>query len=127
MSSNFCYINPAFKLKRDTKIIKLIAIICQRASDIPNYPTLRGDQEFLKFICLMIEHGIDNSKNKIKIDKKDICFQVYKTLYSAITPQELQQLEKNIEYLVENGQILKKSFIKIVSASCVDWIKRKFL
>jgi hypothetical protein len=127
MSSNFCYINPAHRLKRDNKTVKLISCIVERASEISNYVHLRNDQEYLKFICLMIEHGIDNSKAKKKIDKKDICFQVYKKLFSNITPQDLEQLDKNIEYLVENGQIVKKSFLKIVSASCVDWIKRKFL
>jgi hypothetical protein len=127
MSSNFCYINPAFKLKRDLKIIKLVSIISERASEIANYPTLKNDQEFLKFICLMIEHGVDNKKGKKRIDKKDICFQVYKTLYAHITAEELVNIDKNIEFLIENGQIVKKSFVKIVSASCYDWIKRKFL
>jgi hypothetical protein len=124
--SNFCYILPAHKLKRDTKIIKLVQTIFERASEIPNYGTLKGDQEFLKFICLMIEHGIDNSKKKCKkIDKKDICLTVYKKLYSNITPADLEQISNNIEYLIENGQIIKKSIFKIIKSTVIDFIKRK--
>ena len=124
--SSFCYINPAHKLKRDTKIIKLVSSIVERASEIPNYVNLKGDQEYLKFICLMIEHGIDNSKKKCKkIDKKDVCLQIYKKLYSNITPPELDQISNNIEYLIENNQIIKKHILEIIFKTVIDFIKRK--
>lgn len=121
----FSYINPQNRLKRDIKTTLLIKEILERVSDIPNHTNLRHDTELLKFICSIVENEINNSKAKKKIDKKNIVFEVYKGLFGKVGPEELVEVEKNIEYLLENGQILKIGKVKKWFSICYDWIKRK--
>ena len=129
MSSNFCFINPKNSLAKDVRIQRLVGQIVEKASDIPNHPDYRNNMEYLKMVCLMVENaGIDNKKNKgVKIDKKDIVFQVWQRLFSGLKPEHLKDLEANIQYLWENGQIYKKSFWNICKHSVWNWFERKIL
>lgn len=122
---SFSYINPTNRLKRDIKTTLLIKEILERVSNIPNHTNLRHDTELLKFICSIVENEIDNSKAKKKIDKKDIVFEVYKGLFGKTGPEDLLEIEKNIEYLLENKQIVKIGKVKKCFSICIDWIKRK--
>jgi len=128
MASNFCYINPKNSLAKDAKINSLVSKIMEKITDIPNHNDYKNNMELLKMVCIMIEHAIDNSKAKIKIDKKDIVYQVYtRTFGCSIKPQDLKDLEANIHYLWENAQIKKKGLWSIVKHSVCDWCKRRIL
>lgn len=127
MSSNFCYIMPKNGLAKDAKINLLVTRIIQKVSEIPNHQEYKGNMELLKMICIMVEHGINNKDKKLKIDKKDIVFQVYSRLWNAMAPQAMKDLESNIEYLWQNGQIKRKGMWSIVSASVCDWFQRRIL
>ena len=127
MSSNFSYIFPKNGLAKDAKINKLIAKIIEKVGSIPNHNEYRMNLEMLTMVCCMIEHGINNKKEKKKIDKKDIVFQVYNRLWNGMSPQNLKDLEANIEYLHENGQIVKKKLWSVIKHSCIDWFERKIL
>lgn len=129
MSGNFCYINPKNSLAKDAKINSLVAKIIQKVAEIPNHHDYKNNMELLKMVCLMVEHAIDNTgkKDKLRIDKKDIVFQVYIRLWNGFSPSDIKALEANISYLHENGQIIKKSIWSVVKHSVCDWFSRKIL
>lgn len=127
MSSNFCYIMPKNGLAKDAMINSLIAKIIQKVADIPNHQEYKNNMELLKMVCCMIEHAVDNKDKKIKIDKKDLVFSVYTRLWNGMKPQDLKDLEANIQYLWENGQIKKKGFWKVITCSVSDWFRRRIL
>ena len=124
MSSHFVFVNPQNALYRDAKISKLVKKILDKISDIPNYQDHRNDMELLRMITIMIEHSVNNKKNKVKIDKADIVFQVYNKLFEKITPTEINSIKSNIEYLHNNGHIKKIGFFNVVSGILKDWFKR---
>jgi predicted ATP-dependent Lon-type protease len=129
MSSNFCYINPKNSLAKDAKINSLVAKIIQKVAEIPNHQEYKNNMELLKMVCLMVEHAIDNTgkKDKLRIDKKDIVFSVYTRLWNAMSPLDIKALDANIQYLHENGQIIKKGLWSVIKHSICDWCNRKIL
>jgi len=127
MSSNFCYIMPKNGLAKDAKINSLVSKIIQKVAEIPNHNEYKNNMELLKMVCVMVEHAINNKSEKIKIDKKDIVFQVWTRLFNGLQPKELVDLGNNIEYLWQNGQIKKKKLWSVVKHSVSDWFNRKIL
>lgn len=127
MSSNFCYIMPKNGLAKDAKINSLVQKIIQKVAEIPNHNEYKNNMELLKMVCVMVEHAIDNKHEKIKIEKKDIVFQVWTRLFNGLQPKELTDLGNNIEYLWQNGQIKKKKLWSVVKHSVSDWFNRKIL
>jgi hypothetical protein len=83
--------------------------------------------ELLKMVCSILEQEVDNKKNKIKIDKKDIVFRVWNRLFDSMKPSDIKDLEANIQYLWENGQIKRKAFLKVCVACVCDWVRRRIL
>lgn len=126
-SSSFCYIAPKNGLARDKHVNDLVAKIIEKVAEIPQHNTYRNNMELLKMVCCMIEHGINNKDKKIKVDKKDIVFRVYTRLWEGMKPQDLKDLEANIMYLWESGQVKKRSLLTVVSSSVCDWFRRKVL
>lgn len=117
MSSAFCYAQPKNSLAKDVKIKTLVEKIVQKVSDIPQYKEYKNNVELLKMVCCIVEQEIDNRKVKAKLDKKDIVFQVYTRCWS-LNPVDLKDLEANIQYLWENGQIKRKGFLKSLLRTC---------
>jgi hypothetical protein len=125
--SSLCYVNPKHSLARSAKISHAIDKIVCKASDIPDHIKYKMDLEFLTMICIMVEHLIDNQKESVKVDKRDIVFVVYGKLFGTLTPPDLKMIESNIQYLHENGKIQKKGLVKVITSSICDWFKRKIL
>ena len=125
--SSLCYVNPKHSLARSAKISHAIDKIVCKAADIPDHIKYKMDLEFLTMICIMVEHLIDNKKESVKVDKRDIVFVVYGKLFGTLTPPDLKMIESNIQYLHENGKIQKKGLVKVITSSICDWFKRKIL
>ena len=125
--SNFCYVNPKNSLSKNIKLSQIVNQISGKITDIQDFRKFQTDLELLKMTCIMVEHAINNKKEKIKIDKKDIVFQVYIKSFGNLTPEKLKDIDNNINYLWENGQIVKKKFWSVVKHSCIDWFERKIL
>lgn len=125
--SSFCYINPLNGLARDKKIYEAVDKIVMKVTEIPRHTDYKMDLEMLTMICVMVEHLIDNKDKKIKINKKDIVFDVYKRVFGNLKPEDLTIIDKNIQYLFENKRIKKKSILTVVSSSVCDWFYRKVL
>jgi translation initiation factor 2B subunit (eIF-2B alpha/beta/delta family) len=98
-----------------------------KITDLPAEIRNKHSTELLKMVCNCIEASIDNKdkSNKMKIDKKLVCVQIYSTLFGNITPADLEVIAKNIEYLHDNNQIIKYSFWKVATATAWNWIKSK--
>ena len=129
MNSKFVYINPENSLKRDIKYNTLVKQILDKITDIPNYHEYRaGSIELLKMICNIIENNVNNKKKSKseKIDKENLCCEVYTRLFDKISPVELTNLKNNIQYLLENKQIKKIGFFKVCYSVTKNWIKKKF-
>ena len=130
MNSKFVYINPENSLRKDIKYNILVKQILEKITDIPNYHDYRaGSIELLKMICNIIENNVNNKKkNKSqKIDKENLCCEVYNRLFDKISPQELSNIKNNIQYLIENKQIKKISFVKVCYSVVKNWFKKKFI
>lgn len=125
--SNFCYINPKNSLGKNIKLSKIVNQIADKITDLPEFRKLQNELELLKMVCIMVEHSIENNKNKIKIDKKDIVFQSYIKAFGNLTPEKLKEIDSNIQYLWENNQIVKKKLWSVIKHSICDWIERKIL
>lgn len=125
--SSFCYINPLNGLKRDKKIYEAVDKIVMKITEIPRLSEYKMDLELLTMICTLIEHIINNKDKKVKINKKDIVFDVYKKTFGNLKAEDLTIIDKNIQYLFENGKIQKKSILSVISSSVYDWFYRKVL
>ena len=125
--SSLCYVNPKNSLARDARISSAIDKVVIKICEVPNHVQYKLDMELLTMVCIVVEHLIDNSKEKVKINKKDIVFEAYKKAFGNIRPEDLVTLDRNIQYLFENGKIVKKTLFKVICASCADWFNRKIL
>lgn len=125
MSSSFVFVNPQNALYRDAKVSKLINKILEKVSNIPNYQDHRNDMELLRMITIMIEHSVNNKGKKVKIDKADIVFQIYNKLFDKITPNEINSIKSNIEYLHNNNHIKKVGCLNVIIGILKDWFKRR--
>jgi len=125
--SSLCYVNPKNSLARSAKFSKTVDMIVCKAAEVPNHIKYKLDLEFLTMICVMVEHLIDNKKEVVKVDKKDLVFCVYGKLFGTLTPTDVQVIESNIQYLFENGKIKQKGIFKVITSCIWDWIKRKIL
>jgi hypothetical protein len=115
---------------KDAKIAKAHSRILQRISDIPHEAREnKHNMELLALVCNMIEHSIDNSKksDKLKIDKKSLLIQIMKSLFGELTPADCELYSKNIEFLHDNGHIVRQAGWKICVYGVFDWLKLKVL
>jgi hypothetical protein len=123
---------PANGLWRDAKIAKVSSRILERLTDLPKeVRDNKHNMELLSLVCNMIENsGIDNHamKNaKLKIDKKSLLCQIYSSLYGNLSPADCELLSKNIEFLHDNGHIVKLSSWQMFAYCIAGWFKRKVL
>jgi DNA replication protein DnaD len=122
---------PANGLWKEAKIAKIQHRVLERLTELPlEVRANKHNMELLSLVCNLIENaGINNKEkgDKLKIDKKQLLIQVYNSLYGSITPADCEILSKNIEFLHDNGHIVKHATWKMVFYCVGDWFKRKVL
>jgi hypothetical protein len=125
--SSFVYIKPQNTLYKDYKIAKVQKQILCKITDLPQEIRQKHSTELLKMVCNCIEASISNKgkKDKMKIDKRLVCIQIFSSLFVGLTPQDLDTIGKNIEYLHDNDQIVKYSFFQVCTATAWGWLKSK--
>jgi hypothetical protein len=126
--SKFLFIKPSNGLWKSAKIEKTKNKILEAITDMPAIVRAqKHNMELLTMIANMVEHKIDNQgkKEKLKIDKKALVVEIYTSLYGALTPQDVQTLMDNIEYLHSNDKIIKYPLWKVIIGSVVEWCKKK--
>jgi hypothetical protein len=128
--STFSFIKPQNGLWKDAKIAKMHARILDRITNLPHeVRENRHNMELVSLVCNMIENcGVNNSgkSEKLKIDKKLLLMSIFKSLYGNISPIDLDTLSKNVEFLHDNGHIIKHATWKVCVYGVYDWLKRKF-
>lgn len=128
--SSFSYIRPQNQLWKEAKISKTHQRILERITSLPQ--EIRKDKfnmELLKMIVCMIENSVDNTgkKDKMRIDKRGLAVQVLNSLFDSLSPQDINTIIANIEYLHDNNHIIKYHWSKVMISSCADWFKKKVL
>ena len=129
--SSFSFLKPKNQLWKDAKIAKVRDRILEAITNMPSEVRAnRHNMELLSLVCNMIENsGIKNHEksDKLKIDKKVLLVAIYQSLYGNLSPNDLDIINKNIEFLHDNNHIVKHSWKTIATSCIIDWIKRKIL
>ena len=129
MADPTAVIQPKNSLLREQHKNDLINKIALRIQAIPGYHSLKNDLELLGMCCNIVEYLIDNEKMKQKsgkrFDKKEIVIKAFEKAYSSLVEQEKVNLDRNIEYLHENGFIKKPTIYKIFKHTLCDWFTRR--
>lgn len=129
--SSFSFIKPRNGLWKEAKIAKVHARILDTITNLPaEIRVNRHNMELVSLVCNMIENcGIHNGDkpDKLKIDKKTLLIQVYQSLYGNLSPTDIDTLQKNCEFLWDNGHIIKHAAWVLCAHSVIDWFKRKVL
>jgi hypothetical protein len=127
--SSFSFIKPRNGLWKEAKIAKVHARILDTITNLPaEIRENRHNMELVSLVCNIIENsGISNSDkpDKLKIDKKVLLIQVYKSLYGNLSPTDIDTLQKNCEFLWDNGHIIKHPAWKLCGYCVIDWFKKK--
>jgi hypothetical protein len=102
-----------------------IAAIVADTTSIPNYNNLRVDYELIRRICCLIENMIKNNKNNSpKINKKEMCIKIFKLVFPGINPDEVNTIEKQIEYLWNNNKIKAIPLVNKIAKGLFKWEKK---
>ena len=94
---------------------QLIAHFVEIIKKVPNYEVLRMDKELIKKICKDVYKTIKSSKTLTKeqkklISKSEIVCQIFIQVFQ-LNVEELSNIRKDIEFLLNNS-LIKKSWLK---------------
>jgi hypothetical protein len=118
------YVQPKNGLDRTIKKNEIVTKIIKRVQEFPDFRSYKDDMETLLFVCILVEHLVDNKKNKEKIDKKDIVLDVYDKCFGSAQIVK-ETVGRNIQFLYDNKRIKKVSLIQYVCGSLSEWFNRK--
>jgi hypothetical protein len=79
------------------------------------------DAEFINYVMNVIEHLV---QKKDKIDKKELIFCILRDIFCA-SEDELQTIEKTMEFLLSNKAVKRVSFYKIFKAGVCEWFSKR--
>jgi hypothetical protein len=98
--------------------------ILTKISKIPELQKLRLNVELTLLVCNIIENSISNNSKYHKIDKKQLVVDIFTQAFN-LNPAEIQLLKDQIEFLYNNGAIIKISKIKKFFSSITNLLKKK--
>ena len=102
---------PNIKLKNSCKSIVLKSVLKKQIVDhlqsIPDLNNLKNSVELVEFVANLVENSLKNNKKK-KIDKRALVTEIIYTVHT-LTPDEILNIGRNIDYLFENGMIKKQT------------------
>ena len=84
---------------------EIMDFILKDIQKIPNFQTLKNDVEILLHLCNLIENLI--SKNKQKIDKKQLIIDIMAQVFYLNSDAEKDTISKQIQFLYDNKLITK--------------------
>ena len=92
---------------------------------VPNLEKLRNDVELVNHVCNLVENMMsNNSKAKIKIDKKKLVVNILTKLFN-LNPQETTFVETSIDHLFNNDMIVKQHILRKVFNITSAWVIKK--
>lgn len=106
----------------------IIAKVVERLKKtMPNVELLRHDVELTLYVCNLIESAYNGKYiDKKKPDKKDMVLRIL-TLVHSLKPEEQQIIEKQVDFLFNNGKIKATSLFKKFRVYTMDWLNRRLL
>jgi arginine deiminase len=116
------FVQPANTLKTTIQKSNIITEIITELQKIVDLPSLKNDMELLTYICNLVENLVSK---KSGIDKIALILEIFSKLFADITPSEIQQIESNIEYLINNKKIKKIPVITYIGKSVFSYLKKK--
>lgn len=116
-------LKPQNSLLKDVKTTKYVNYIYNQLIQFEGYQSYKNDLEYVKHGCLLLENLVKKSD---KIDKKAIILTVFQKIFN-LNVAEREALSKIIEYLHNNGQIIKMSKVKGMFKGAVNYISKKIV
>jgi len=123
MAINLSYIQTKHSLWEASQRSALCAAICDRVKEVDNYEKLKFDNELLIFLCSCVENSVDK-KDKTKIDKKALVFEVLDKLFE-MSSDDKTILSASIEFLHSNKLIKKVGTLKKYSRLASDFFFKR--
>ena len=123
MAINLSFVKTKHSLFEASQRSALCAAICDRVREVDNYEKLKFDNELLIFLCSCVENSIDK-KDKVKIDKKTLVFEVLDKLFD-MSSDDKAIISASIEFLHSNKLIKKVGTVKKYARLASDWFLKK--
>jgi hypothetical protein len=130
MSSNLLqHVKTKHSLRKKEKLHILKRAIVDKIQTDIDVAKLRNngcvDPELINFVACCCE---ELCKSKYSIDKKEFVCEILNIVFNGcLTENEQCQIKQQIEFIHENGLIMKVELILKMKHVLCDWIKRKFL
>lgn len=118
------YVQPKNGLDRSIKKNEIINKIVKRVQEFPDFRNYKDDMETLLFICVLVEHLVDNKKKKEKLDKKELTIDSYEKCF-GVGQINKETIGRNVQFLYDNKRIKKVSIIQFICGSLSEWFNRK--
>jgi len=110
-------LKPKNALKKSQLSNDLLVVLKARVAEHPTTYQLKLCQEFLLYVCKIVEELVKKSDG---INKKELVKDLFKQLFN-LQPAELQVLDSAIEFLWSNGLISKIPAVK----KAKSWFAKK--
>ena len=123
MAINLSFVKTKHSLWEASQRSALCAAICDRVREVDNYEKLKFDNELLIFLCSCVENSVDK-KDKIKINKKALVFEVLDKLFD-MSSDDKAIISASIEFLHSNKLIKKVGILKKWSRLTSDFFLKR--
>jgi len=114
---DFDLLKPQNALKKSQVANDLVVVLKQKVAEYPATHNLKGCNEFLLYVCKIVENLVKKSDG---INKKELVKDVFKQLFN-LQPAELTLIDSAIEFLWSNDLIVKIPLVK----KTVSFLKKK--
>jgi DNA phosphorothioation-dependent restriction protein DptG len=124
------YIQVKNSLKNKKAVDDIVNIIINKIkTDLSVDGNLKNSMELLHLVVTLIENLIDNQNksDKKKVNKLNVLHDIYNKLFGNLSQQDLNIINQNIEYLLDNKLIKKYSFLKRIYKNFKYWLQKKGL
>lgn len=124
------YIQVKNSLKNKKAVDDIVNIIINKIkADLTVDGNLKNSMELLHLVVTLIENLIDNQNksDKKKVNKLNVLHDIYNKLFGNLSQQDLNIINQNIEYLLDNKLIKKYSFLKRIYKNFKYWLQKKGL
>lgn len=110
-------------LKKHNLVYSLIDGVAEKIKQIPQFEKLRVEIELVKTVCNIVENFIKRGNNK-KIDKKQLVIDALSNVFSYSEPEK-ELVSSLIDYLMNNVQIKRMSYTRLVKNYCKSYMQTK--
>ena len=110
-------------LQKHDLVYSTMLKISNKVKELPNYDLLKLNHDLTAYVCSLIETLI---KKKYQVDKKEIAMQILTDLFN-LNADEIDQLSKQIDFLISIGVIKRISYYRRIVTSISNFFLRRFV